>query len=149
MPFILKDQSHLETKLDGLPDAGEDARTTAGQEAGATFLTLQIQAVTVLDFDGGGAGNQDDLDEAPSQLPCYRITLANNQQRSGLCERCQLKRRDAKNRDGSDALGVVIHLPIAKQRSMRIQTRAVKCRQAILRSHERHRSKSGEEDPRR
>src|ERR1035441_1340503 len=28
--------------------AGEDARTTAGQEAGATFLTLQIQAVTAL-----------------------------------------------------------------------------------------------------
>ena len=28
--------------------AGEDARTTAGREAGATFLALQIQAVKVL-----------------------------------------------------------------------------------------------------
>jgi len=48
-----------------------------------------------------------------SRLPCYRITFANNQQRSGLCERCRLKRRDAKKPDDSEALGVVILLPTA------------------------------------
>jgi hypothetical protein len=49
----------------------------------------------------------------PSQWPCYRITFANNQQRSVLCERCRLKRRDAKKRDDAGTLGVVIHLPTA------------------------------------
>ena len=49
----------------------------------------------------------------PSQWPFYRITFANNQQRSVLCDRCRLKRRDAKQRDDSEALGVVIHLPTA------------------------------------
>jgi len=64
-------------------------------------------------FGGGDAGNQDDLEEAPSQLPCYRITFANNQQRSGLCERCRLKLRDAKKRDEAEALGAVIRPPNA------------------------------------
>ena len=49
----------------------------------------------------------------PSRWPCYRITFANNQQRRVRCERCRLKRRDAKQRDDSEALGVVIHLPTA------------------------------------
>ena len=49
----------------------------------------------------------------PSQWPCYRITFANNQQRWVLCERCRLKRRDAKQRDDAEALGVVILLPTA------------------------------------
>jgi len=49
----------------------------------------------------------------PSQWPCYRITFANNQQRSVLCERCRLKRLDAKQGDDSEAGGVVIHLPTA------------------------------------
>ena len=47
----------------------------------------------------------------PSEWPIYRITFANNQQRSVLCERCRLKRRDAKKRGDSEALGAVIHLP--------------------------------------
>jgi hypothetical protein len=62
---------------------------------------------------GGGADNRGDLEEDPSQWPCYRITSANNQQRSVLCEQCPLKRRDAQQRDDSEALGVVIHLPAA------------------------------------
>jgi DNA invertase Pin-like site-specific DNA recombinase len=49
----------------------------------------------------------------PSQWPCYRITFTNHQQRWVLCERCRLKRRDAKQQDDSEALGVVIHLPTA------------------------------------
>lgn len=49
----------------------------------------------------------------PSQWPFYRITFANNQQRSVLCDRCRLKRRDAKQRDDSEALGLAIHLPTA------------------------------------
>jgi hypothetical protein len=49
----------------------------------------------------------------PSQWPCYRIAFANNQQGSVLCERCRLKRHDAKQRDDSEVLGVVIHLPTA------------------------------------
>jgi DNA invertase Pin-like site-specific DNA recombinase len=46
----------------------------------------------------------------PLRWPCYRITFANNQQRWVLCERCRLKRRDAKKRDDAGALGVVLHL---------------------------------------
>jgi hypothetical protein len=49
----------------------------------------------------------------PSQWPCYRITFGNNQQRWVLCDRCRLKRRDDKQRDDSEALGLVIHLPTA------------------------------------
>ena len=49
----------------------------------------------------------------PSQWPCYRITFTNHQQRWVLCERCRLKRRDAKQRDDAEALGVVILLPTA------------------------------------
>jgi len=64
-------------------------------------------------FGGGGAGNQDDLEEDPYQWPCYRITLAHKQQRSGLCERCPPRRRDAKKPDGCRALGIVVHPPPA------------------------------------
>ena len=49
----------------------------------------------------------------PSQWPCYRITFTNHQQRWVLCRRCRLKRRDAKQRDDAEALGVVILLPTA------------------------------------
>ena len=49
----------------------------------------------------------------PSLWPCYRITFANNQQHSVLCERCRLKRRDAKKPDDSESLGVVILVPTA------------------------------------
>lgn len=49
----------------------------------------------------------------PSQWPCCGITFANNQQRWVLCERCRIKRRDAKKRDDAEALGVVIHPPTA------------------------------------
>jgi hypothetical protein len=49
----------------------------------------------------------------PSQWSSYRIAFASNQQGSVLCERCRLKRHDAKQRDDSEVLGVVIHLPNA------------------------------------
>ena len=47
----------------------------------------------------------------PSQWPHYRITFAKNEQRWVLCERCQLKQRDAKKRDDAEALAAVIHPP--------------------------------------
>jgi hypothetical protein len=49
----------------------------------------------------------------PSQWLCRRITFVNNQQLSVLCERCRLKRRDAKQRDDAEARGLAIHLPTA------------------------------------
>ncbi len=61
-----------------------------------------------------------------------------------LCERCRLKRRDAKQPSGFS-----FSCPPEQQRSMRIQNRAFKCRQAIRKRHERHRSKWSGEDPRR
>ena len=85
----------------------------------------------------------------PSQWPCYRITLANNQQRSVLCERCRLKRRDAKKQTTLKPSELSSTCPPQQQRTMKIQTRAFKCRQAILKRHERYRSKWGGEDPRR
>src|SRR5664279_5281326 len=62
---------------------------------------------------GGGAGRRDDLEERPLPVALCRITFGNNQQRWVLCERCRLKRRDDKQRDDSEALGLVIHLPTA------------------------------------
>lgn len=47
----------------------------------------------------------------PSQWPCYRITFANNQQRSVLGERSRLKWRYAKKRDDAEEVGVFILLP--------------------------------------
>ena len=86
----------------------------------------------------------------PSERPCYvNHPLPTMKQPWVLCERCRLKRRDAKQRDDSESLGVVIHRPPQQQRSMRSQTLTFKCRQAILKRPERYRSKWSGEDARR
>jgi hypothetical protein len=75
--------------------------------------------------------------------PIPAILLPNH-----LCQH-RLKRRDAKQRDDTETLKVVIHPPNATASIHENQIRAFQCRQAIRKLHERYRSKWGGEDPRR
>lgn len=104
--FLLKHQYHLEDlqwRMGVCWRIREAARAVCPQRVAASCPQRIRPAL-----DGGGAGNRDVLEEGPPSGPVTESPLP-----PVLCERCRLKRRNAKKRDDAEALGVVIHLPNA------------------------------------